>query len=134
MVKSKTSRGLVRTLRVGEKIRAVLMELLFKDGFLNILINNTTILISEVRMSGDLKIATAYVSLPQEINHNEIISILNSNSKFIRGRIGKILKDLKYIPEIYFKDDNSFQNYSKVDALLRSPKVVVDLLKPNVAE
>ncbi|MBD3753491.1 MAG: ribosome-binding factor A, partial [Micrococcales bacterium] len=34
---------------------------------------------------------------------------------------------MKYMPEVRFRDDTSFDNYQKIDALLRSPEVQRDL-------
>jgi ribosome-binding factor A len=34
---------------------------------------------------------------------------------------------MKYMPEVRFRDDTSFDNYKKIDALLRSPEVQRDL-------
>ena len=51
---------------------------------------------------------------------------LAENAKFLRGRIAKAVS-LKYTPNLRFQVDNSFDEYAKVDALLRSPKVAQDL-------
>ena len=56
-----------------------------------------------------------------------VIAALNRHAKFIRGRLGNQLRQLKYMPEVRFRDDTSFDNYQKIDALLRSPEVQRDL-------
>ena len=38
---------------------------------------------------------------------------------------------MKYVPEVRFRDDTSFDNYQKIDALLRSPEVQRDLGSSN---
>ena len=63
-------------------------------------------------------------------NHAEVIEALNKNAKYIRGRLGPHPRQLKYMPEVRFRDDTSFDNYKKIDALLRSPEVSRDL-DPN---
>ena len=77
-------------------------------------------------MSPDLKIATIYIAPlgPQDIK--AIVKALAENAKFLRGRIAKAVS-LKYTPNLRFQVDNSFDEYAKVDALLRSPKVAQDL-------
>ena len=55
------------------------------------------------------------------------IKALNHHAKYIRGRLGPYLHQMKYMPEVRFRDDTSFDNYSRIDALLRSPEVVRDL-------
>lgn len=91
------------------------------------MIEKTVIAISEVRMSPDLKIATAYVAPLGVADHTEVITALNRNAKYIRGRIGGQLRQMKYMPEVRFRDDTSFDNYQKIDQLLRSPEVRRDL-------
>ena len=56
---------------------------------------------------------------------------MNRHAKFIRGRLGPQLRQMKYVPEVRFRDDTSFDNYQKIDALLRSPEVQRDLGSSN---
>ena len=91
------------------------------------IIESTVISVSEVRMSPDLKIATAYVTPLGNKNHDQIVSALNRNAKFIRGKLGPSLRQMKYMPDIRFRDDTSFENFRKIDELLKSPEVQRDL-------
>ena len=91
-------------------------------------LENAVIAISEVRMSPDLKIATCFVSPVGAIDSEGVISALNKNAKFIRGRAAAHLKQMKYMPEFRFRIDTSFDNYAKIDALLRKPEVTRDLV------
>ena len=114
-------------LRVGEQVRAAITQVLQRGEVRDPLIETTVIAISEVRMSTDLKHATAYVSPLGVTDHDAIIEALNRNAKFIRGRIGPQLRQMKYMPDVRFRDDTSFDNYKKIDELLRSPEVARDL-------
>lgn len=114
-------------LRVGEQVRAAVTQVLQRGEVRDDLIEKTVISISEVRMSPDLKIATAFVTPLGVADHATVIEALNRNAKFIRGRLGPQLRQMKYMPEIRFRDDTSFDNYQKIDALLRSPEVQRDL-------
>ena len=114
-------------LRVGEQVRAALTKVLQRGDVQDPVIEKTVIAISEVRMSPDLKIATAYISPLGVTDHQVVIKALAKNAKFLRGRIGPELRQMKYMPELRFRDDTSFDNYSKIDALLRSPEVARDL-------
>ena len=78
-------------------------------------------------MSPDLQVATAYVTPLGVDDHAETIAALNKNARFIRGRVSPDLRQMRNIPELRFRDDTSFENYSKIDALLRSPEVARDL-------
>ena len=114
-------------LRVGEQVRAAITQVLQRGEVRDDVIERTVISISEVRMSPDLKIATAYVTPLGVSDHEAIIDALNRHSKYIRGRLGPQLRQMKYMPEVRFRDDTSFDNYKKIDELLRSPEVRRDL-------
>lgn len=114
-------------LRVGEQVRAAITQVLQRGEVRDPLLEKTVISISEVRMSPDLKIATAYVTPLGMTDHAAIIEALNKHARFIRGRLGPQLRQMKYMPDVRFRDDTSFDNYQKIDALLRSPEVSRDL-------
>lgn len=116
-----------RMLRVGEQVRAGLTQVLQRGEVRDPLIETTVISVSEVRMSTDLRVATAFVTPLGVDDHAGIIEALNRHAKYIRGRLTPHLRNLKYMPEVRFKDDTSFDNYKKIDALLRSPEVLRDL-------
>mgnify|MGYP000126707255 FL=1 len=116
-----------RMLRVGEQVRAAITQVLQRGEVRDPEIENTVVSVSEVRMSPDLKIATAYVTPLGERDHEALVAALNRNAKFIRGRIGRQLSQMKSIPSVRFRDDTSFDNYRKIDELLRSPEVARDL-------
>lgn len=127
MARSTSSAPSQRMLRVGEQVRAAITQVLQRGEVRDPLVEKTVISISEVRMSPDLKIATAYVTPLGVADHAAIIEALNKHAKFIRGRLGPQLRQMKYMPDIRFRDDTSFDNYQKIDALLRSPEVSRDL-------
>jgi ribosome-binding factor A len=127
MTKPTSSAPSQRMLRVGEQVRAAITQVLQRGEVRDDLIERTVISISEVRMSPDLKIATAYVTPLGVADHETVIDALNRNARFIRGRLGPQLRQMKYMPEVRFRDDTSFDNYKKIDALLRSPEVQRDL-------
>jgi len=114
-------------LRVGEQVRAAITQVLQRGEVRDDVIEKTVISISEVRMSPDLKIATAFVTPLGVSDHHKVIAALNKNAKYIRGRLGNQLRQMKYMPEVRFRDDTSFDNYKKIDELLRSPEVSRDL-------
>ena len=116
-----------RQLRVGELVRHALTQLLQRGEIQDDTLQTTVISISEVSMSPDLKIATAFVSPLGGGDPKEVIKALAANAKFIRGRLAPQLRQMKYMPEFRFRADTSFDNYSKIDALLQSPEVARDL-------
>ncbi|MBD9374256.1 30S ribosome-binding factor RbfA [Rhizobium sp. ARZ01] len=127
MTRATSSAPSQRMLRVGEQVRAAITQVLQRGEVRDPLIEKTVISISEVRMSPDLKHATAYVTPLGVQDHAAVIEALNRNAKFIRGRLGPQLRQMKYMPDVRFRDDTSFDNYKKIDELLRSPEVARDL-------
>jgi len=123
-----------RQLRVGEQVRAAITSVLQRGEVRDPLIETTVISISEVHMSPDLKIATAYVTPLGQSDHDAIVDALNSNARYIRKRVTPALRQMKYMPELRFRDDTSFENYRKIDDLLRSPEVMRDLDTDGEAE
>ncbi|WP_439872567.1 30S ribosome-binding factor RbfA [Rhizobium leguminosarum] len=127
MTRATSSAPSQRMLRVGEQVRAAITQVLQRGEVRDDVIEATVISISEVRMSPDLKIATAYVTPLGVSDHSIVIEALNRNARFMRGRLGPQLRQMKYMPELRFRDDTSFDNYQKIDELLRSPEVSRDL-------
>lgn len=114
-------------LRVGEQVRAAITQVLQRGEVRDPLIEKTVIAISEVRMSPDLRHATAFVTPLGVSDHESVIEALNRHAKYIRGRLGPQLRQMKYMPDVRFRDDTSFDNYKKIDEILRSPDVARDL-------
>lgn len=116
-----------RMLRVGEQVRHALSDVLQRGEVRDDLIETTVISVSEVRMSPDLKIATAFVSPLGAKDNDAVIKALAANAKFIRGRVSGALRQMKYMPEFRFRLDTSYDNMARIDQLLRSPEVARDL-------
>lgn len=123
-----------RMLRIGEQVRHALSELLQRDEIRDDLIEKTVISVSEVRMSPDLKIATAFVAPLAASDDNAVIEALNKNARFIRGRVTPALRQMRSMPEFRFRIDTSFDNFEKIDRLLKSPGVARDLGKEGGEE
>ncbi len=116
-----------RMLRVGEQVRHALSETLQRGEIIDPVIENSVVSISEVRMSPDLKIATAFVSPLGAGDAGVVIEALNKHAKFIRGRVSGALRQMKSMPEFRFRLDTSFDNFARINELLKSPEVARDL-------
>lgn len=115
-----------RQLRVGEQIRHLLAELMQRGHFRDPVLIEADITVSEVRVSPDLKTATAFV-LPLGGQDTEAtIGALNHAGGYIRGEIGHAL-DLKFTPSIRFVQDQSFDEAERIETLLHSEPVARDL-------
>jgi ribosome-binding factor A len=127
MAKATSSAPSQRMLRVGEQVRAAITQILQRGEVQDDLLERLVISVSEVRMSTDLKIATVYV-MPLGVKDTaEVIKALARHAKFMRGRLGPMLRQMRYVPELRFRNDTSFDNYQRIDALLRAPEVLRDL-------
>lgn len=124
-----------RQLRVGELVRHALSDVLSRENFSDPALNNQLISISEVRMSPDLKIATCFVAPLQGGRENganaakarSVCKALARHAKFIRARATPHLRQMKYMPSFRFLEDTSYDNFSRIDELLRSEGVRRDL-------
>jgi ribosome-binding factor A len=125
---AKPSEPSQRQLRVGELVRHTLAQLLSRGEIHDDLLASTVVTIPEVRMSPDLKIATAYV-MPlggDTEDGDAIVKALASHKKFIRREVAKAV-NLKFAPDIRFRFDETFDEANRIDALLNSPRVRQDL-------
>ncbi|RWM09404.1 MAG: 30S ribosome-binding factor RbfA [Mesorhizobium sp.] len=131
MPRSTTSGPSQRMLRVGEQVRHALSETLQRGEIIDPVIENAVVSVSEVRMSPDLKIATAFVSPLGTGDAGAVVGALNKHAKFIRGRVSGALRQMKYMPEVRFRLDTSFDNFARINELLKSPEVARDLGDEN---
>jgi len=115
-----------RMLRVGELVRHALAGVFARGEIEDETLIGAVITVPEVRMSPDLKLASAYVMPLGGERAAEIVAALNRHQRFIRGRVAPEI-DLKYAPEIRFFVDETFEEFGKIDALLRSDRVQRDL-------
>lgn len=116
-----------RQLRVGEQVRHAVAQVLSRGEINDDILVKTVVSITEVRMSSDLKIATCFISVVGKEDVQTVIKALANHAKFLRGRVAPQLRQMKYMPEFRFRPDTSFDNFAKIDALLRSPEVARDL-------
>ena len=129
MPRTSTAGPSQRMLRVGEQVRHALSETLQRGEVIDPVIETSVISVSEVRMSPDLKIATAFVSPLGAKDDAAVVEALNHHAKFIRGRVSHALRQMKYMPEFRFRLDTSYDNFQKINDLLHSPEVARDLDK-----
>ena len=134
MPRSASSGPSQRQLRVGEQVRHALSETIARGDIIDPLIEMTVVSISEVRMSPDLKIATAFVSPLGAKDDEAVVEALNAHAKFIRGRVSSALRQMKFMPEFRFRLDTSYDNFARINELLKSPEVQRDLDKDEEKE
>src|SRR5262245_43127146 len=115
-----------RQLRAGELVRHALAEILSRGEVHDPVIEGHMITVPEVRMSPDLRQATAYVMPLGGRDEKAVLEALNRNKKYLRGEIAHRV-NLKFAPDIHFRIDERFAEADRIDKLLRSPEVKRDL-------
>ena len=76
--------------------------------------------VTRVRISPDLSICTAYLSIFPSDKGEEILKNINSNEKAIRYELGtRVGKQLRIIPELRFFIDDSLDYIERIDELLK---------------
>ena len=119
-----------RQLRAGELVRHALVEILREEDLQDPALKNTSVTVTEVRMSPDLRHATVFV---EPLGGGEqaavVVKALNRHHKFLRGRLGHAI-DMKFTPELKFLHDDTFDEVARISAIFADPKVAQDL-KPG---
>jgi ribosome-binding factor A len=120
-----------RQLRVGELVRHALADMLSRGIVRDPELERVLVTIAEVRVSADLRHATAYVTLMGNSEPDRTIKALNRNARFIRGQISPALRQMKYMPDLQFIIDTRFDDDGRIDQLLKSEAVSRDLDQPD---
>lgn len=121
-----------RQLRVGEVLRHGLSQALQRGVVNDPVLETHVVTVSEVRVSPDLRNATAYVMPLGGRDEAEVLAALNRHRKFMRGLMAREV-NLKYMPELTFQRDASFDAAARMDDLLASPHVRRDLAGDDAA-
>ena len=116
----------VRLLKVGEQVRHVISELLMRQMVHDDLLSAHTISVTEVRMSPDLRHAGVYVKPLLGSDEDVVLKALRTHTAFFQKEVAGKLK-LKYAAKIKFLPDESFDQGSHIDQILRSPEIARDL-------
>ena len=129
MVRDLNTKGpSVRTLRVGEQVRHALSDVLMRGEVHDPVLASHMVSVTEVRMSPDLRHATAFVKPLLGRDEDAVLKALRTNTAFLQREVASSVK-LRFAPKLKFIADESFDEGSHVDRLLRDPKVARDLAK-----
>ena len=115
-----------RQQRVAELVRHAVAEVLSRGDLQDEVLTSHIVTVPEVRMTPDLKLATVYVMPLGGQDVSEVLAALDRNKKILRHEIARRV-NLKFAPDVRFRRDESFDEASRIDALLRSDKVRRDL-------
>lgn len=108
-----------RQLRVAENVRHELAKMI-TEGDLNVpALEKMMISVAEVRISPDLKAATAFMIFPDEQDHKALLELFKDLAPDIRRILASRLQ-MRYAPDIRFASDESISKASKLESLLTS--------------
>tara|TARA_R100001129_G_scaffold43030_2_gene29553 strand:- start:99 stop:500 length:402 start_codon:yes stop_codon:yes gene_type:complete len=116
----------VRVLKVGERVRHILSQLLARGEAHDDVLSASNIAVTEVRMTPDLRNAKAYVKPLLGEDEGQVLKALRTNTAFFQKEVAQRL-GLKFAPRLNFQPDESFDEASRIEKLLSDPKVARDL-------
>ncbi len=116
----------VRLLRVGEQVRHALSDILMRGDVHDEVLASHLVSVTEVRMSPDLRHATVFVKPLLGADEAQVLKALRTNTAFLQRSVASRV-NTKYAAKLKFLADESFDEGSHIDAILRSPKVARDL-------
>lgn len=123
-----------RQLRVGERIRHILSDIMRMGGLRDPDLQNTSMItVTAVDIGPDLQHAAVYVMPLGGENADKIVEALNRASGFFRSEMAREL-DLRYTPKLTFKIDRSFDEAAHIDKLLGRYEVRKDVDKEDDSE
>ena len=116
----------VRVLKVGERVRHILSELLARGEAHDDVLRAHTISVTEVRMTPDLRNAKAYVKPLMGEDETAVLKALRTNTAFFQKEVAQRL-GLKFAPRLSFQPDESFDEADRIERWLSDPKAARDL-------
>lgn len=110
-----------RQLRVGEQLRHIIAETLQRGNFddPSLFDKAGQITIAEVRVSPDMKHATAYVSMISTQDIAPVLEVLNACAYTFQQDINQKIK-MKFTPKVRFVIDDRFDKAGRIEQILRN--------------
>jgi ribosome-binding factor A len=116
----------IRTLRVGEAVRHALSAILQRGDVHDETLAKHLVSITEVRMSPDLRHATVFVKPLLGRDEEVVLKALRTNTAYLQRTVATAV-NARFAAKLKFIADDSFDEGSHIDTLLRHPKVAQDL-------
>ena len=120
----------VRLLRVGEQVRHALSEILMRGDVHDETLAKHMVSVTEVRMSPDLRHATVFVKPLLGQNEETVLKALRTNTAYLQSEVARRV-NTRYAAKLKFLADESLDEGSHIDTLLRKPDVARDLAKDD---
>lgn len=115
-----------RQLRVGEELRHALARILERGEIRDPVLATVAVTVTEVRLSPDLRQATVFVMPLGGREETSVVRALTRARGFLRRRIAESVY-LKFVPDLSFRVDRSFEQADRITQILRDPVVARDI-------
>jgi len=115
-----------RQLRVGEQVRHALADLFSRGDFRDPELRDLGVTVTQVRISPDLRNATAFVTPLGGGDPAHALGLLRRAAPFLRGEVARTV-DLRFAPTLSFEADTTFDYARRIETLLHDPRVARDL-------
>ena len=112
---------------MSEEIRHVLSQLFFRGEFRDPDLSGAKVTVTEVRISPDLKNATAFVARLGRSDIDELLPALKRAAPYFRVQLAHEMR-LRVAPQVSFQPDTTLDYAMHIDSLLRVPEVARDLV------
>jgi ribosome-binding factor A len=119
-----------RQLRVGEELRHALAQLLRPGGLRDPALYDANVTVTEVRISPDLRNATAFVMPLAGTNTADVLAGLRRSAPFLKGRIARAVR-LRHVPNLSFALDSAFDSAERIATILHTEAIESDLKATN---
>ena len=116
----------VRSLRVGEQVRHALSDIFARGDVHDDTLASHLVTITEVRMSPDLRHATVFAKPLLGADEEVVLKAMRTHTAYLQREVARRI-NLKYAAKLKFLGDDSFDEGSHIDKLLRDPHVARDL-------
>jgi ribosome-binding factor A len=117
---------IVRGLRVGEQVRHALSDILARGDVHDPVLEKHMVTITEVRMSPDLRHATAFVKPLLGKDEAVVIKALRTNTAFLQREVAQRVQ-ARFAAKLKFIADESFDEGTHIEQLLKQPEIARDL-------
>lgn len=116
-----------RQLRVAQEIKKIIAQFINRGEVRNLEGINTLVTITKVTVSPDLKYCTVWFITSNGDFLQEVLGGLQLAANYFRKQVA-LKTSLRYVPEINFRVDKTFEEVDKIEKLLHDPHVAQDLI------
>lgn len=107
-----------RQQKVGKQLQKDLAEIIRERGMSAF--GGALVSVTSVRVSPDLAVAKVHLSIFPSAKAQEVLKLVETASKSIRGELGKrVSKQLRIVPDMVYYIDDSLDYVARIDELLK---------------